>query len=287
MAVISTREIWRGRGGYFAGVLEYELSRVFRVTTNSAYDDTTVILAAGVLPAIGAADTLSPALTVRSYSFQQPEATPLVWEVQVNYSSAPDSTDDPDADPLALEPAISWNWQERQRVLAVDVLGTAVVNSAFDQFDEPIMVDDARLIANVRVNVASIPTWIIDYNNTMNNAAITIDGLSVAESCALFKVRSLSEVKVQSGSTYREFQYELHLNRDTWFAQPLDLGWNELSARAGTKKPIMINDGQSKPNAPQLLDGAGRYVGDGIGIGASLIFAAYPATDFSILPGIT
>lgn len=292
MSVISCREIWRGRDGRFNGLLDYELTRVFRVLTDSAYDDTTVILAAGVLPLVGAADTISPALTVRGYQFRQMEESPKLWLVSVQYSSKLTGGGDPenpdnDVPPLDRPVKITWSAQERQRVVERDVNGVPVLNSANDPFDDPLMADDQRLIATVTCNVLAVPSWILSYRGSMNSDAIVVDGLPVPEECALFKFGSLSEPLTEQGQTYRRFVYSLHLNEDTWWAVVVDRGWNELSPGAQGGKAPMTVDGQI-PDAPLLLNGNGLRQDAEITTGVPLLFQIYRSLPYGgNLPGIS
>lgn len=286
MAVVSCREIWRGRGGRFAGLLDYELTRTFRVVTDNAYDDTTVILASGFLPAMHVADTISPALTVRGYNFRQENESPKLWLIDVQYSSRPDNPDAPDDDvpPLDRPVKITWSGEERQVPVETDINGKPILNSANDFFDDPVLKDDQRLVAQITAKVAGVPTWIGSYRGTVNASAIVIGGYPVAARCAMFKIRSISEPKIEQGQEYVEFVFSLHINEDTWDVALIDRGWNEKDGKGG-KTPIFVNG--ETPDAPQLLNGAGLAQDRELNTGVELTFRIYPGADYSVLPGIT
>ena len=71
------------------------------------------------------------------------------WTVTAEYSSEFTLAENPTNDPAT----ITWGSEQFQRVVVVDKEGDAVVNSAGDPFDPPIMADDSRRVVTVTKNL--------------------------------------------------------------------------------------------------------------------------------------
>ncbi len=96
----------------------------------------------------------------------------LQWEVTFNYSWYDANTigGGPQQNPLLMPIEVSWNWRDYELVIAQDINGDAVLNTAGDPYDPPVLINDPRLGMTVVRNEASISIGLIQqYRNAINS----------------------------------------------------------------------------------------------------------------------
>jgi hypothetical protein len=179
------------------GVKTY--SQTYHLTTDSKTDDQYDIGSHPDLPVLGStfasdADAYCIDVSPKCVSGY------VHWNVTVEYSSERELAEDPTDDPALTE----WDGDQYQRPLVVDEDGKVVCNSAGDLFDPPVMVDDSRLMSVTTKNLASIPTWIMNYSNAVNSDAFTLDGFSVAIGQAKMLRPKISKPQFRNGIAFRE-----------------------------------------------------------------------------------
>lgn len=279
MSVISVREIWSGRDGDDDGKIR-RYSRHFRVVTNDQYDTAAVVIGSvGIQRGDVFPDDFGAwcqTANARNESF-----SPKIWLVTFNYSSEREIQPNPLNDPAK----ITWSGEPFQRPLIVDRNGDGVVNSAGDPFDPPIMRDDNRPVAHVTKNVASVPVWVLNYRDVVNSDAFTLDGLAVAAGKAKIKWINVGDWQERNNIRYRTLTFDVHLNKDGWNFQPLDMGYREIDPGDATKR-ITIKDNEGKQvTQPYLLDGSGAQLSDPSPTTAVFLdFEGYEELPFSVLP---
>ena len=149
----------------------------------------------------------------------------------------------------------------------------------------------ASVTFDLKKNVADLPTWILDYENAVNNAAITIRGLSIPRYCAKLSNVRVGDLKIEGDYQYFEFSYSLEVRREQWIPlKVLDQGFR-IKDPTNSENRIHIMD-DSKPRRPvvsqRLLNGEGAILADPTPERAEYIdFTVYYARNFSILPGVT
>lgn len=286
MSVVLASKIWDNREGSDGdnGVRTY--TQVWRVQTDNKWDDAATVLSstgAGI-PFRGMLHPTDNAAYCRSVRARNEGASPFWWTVTANYSTEREINDSPLDDPAE----ISWDGEQYQEVVVYDTNGKAVLNSAGDPFDPPPMRDRTRRTVDIRFNLAAVPTWILDYEDAVNSAAIYIDGLPVAAKAAKCGPVRVSPWKERNDIRYREINLTIHLNKDLWRLQVLDQGFRTINATDPTLRDNVTNDGDSlEPTLPVLLDGGGSALADpSLANAVFLPFDVYPAVDFTILPGI-
>lgn len=260
MAVTGVKEEFRQRRARetFRGLTA---TRVFQVETNDKADDALVVLASGSLPAVGSTHpTNSTLFCVDRDAFPKVEDTATFWTVVCNYTNENEYSENP----LLQPPRFTWTTEKFQVVARKDRNGKGIVNSAGDPFDPPAMKDLNRRIVVMRRNVASVPSWLLDYEDAVNSDAFTIDGFAVGVEKAKCDKVNIGESRTRGGIEFREIVLEIHLSRIGWNLELLDEGFNYLNNDDPRKKlPILDKDedgneieGQ-KVTAPVLLDGNG------------------------------
>ncbi len=278
MAVTDVNEIWDGRSGADDGSTRTR-ERIWRIITDDPFDDAPIVEAAvGVVA--GDPHPNDFGAKARSINARQGESR-LVWLVTVSYSSAKDLQPNPLNDPAE----ISWDGEPFQRPLIKDKDGKAVLNSAGDPFDPPIMRDDNRPVASVTKNVGSVPTWVLNYRDVVNSDQFTLDGLTIAAGKAKIKWISVSPRQERNGVSFRTLAFQIHLNKDGWAFEVLDRGFRELDPNDATKRIQIRDDEKRLVTEPVLLDGSGARLADPDENNAVFRdFDGYEELPFSVLP---
>ena len=264
------------------GVRTY--SDTYKVEADSPADSAYDVGSASGLPLVGSVHPDDSAAYCTSLSVANPEPY-AGWTVTASYSTERTiSTTDPSLDGVL----VSWSSEIYNEPLFVDKDGDAIVNSAGDYFVDPVPTRQSnRLIAKIRANLLTIPTWVISYENAINNASITIDGLAVAARLAKVQRIEIGEAQLRNGTVFRQLSYEVHLRKDDWKLRPLDAGFR--SKNASNDMLQIINDGDgSEVTQPALLDGSGGRLDNPTPATAVFgEFEIYDELDLSTLPGIT
>ena len=231
----------------------------------------------------------------RSVKVRQASGAPRHWTIDAEYSSAPTKDGENEENPLLRPAKIQWRTNQYRQAIEKDITGKAILNSAGDYFDPPIEVDRSRWTASVSKNVATVPGYLLDYADAINNNSFSISGLSVEQYTAKVQDISISELKIEGDVLYYEFSYSLEFRREKW--QPfevLDQGYrNKVLLTEGGQtvshlEHIMDAGKPRRPvSSPVLLDGAGKVLADPTPQRAKFIdFTVYYARSFSVLPGL-
>jgi hypothetical protein len=224
----------------------------------------------------------------RSIKITQDNGAPRQWTIEAEYSSKPTKEDESEENPLNRPARIRWRTSNYQKAIWQDINSKAILNSAGDYFDPPVEVDRAYWTVSVSKNVPDVPTFILDYENAVNNAAITIGGVVIGEHEAKLSDIEISELKIEGDYQYFEFSYTLERRREKWIPfKVLDQG---LRFKSGSdRKHIMDQSSPPRPvSSPRLLDGSGAVLSNPTPDNAVYReFTVYYARNFSVLPGVT
>lgn len=209
------------------------------------------------------------------------------WRVTASYSSEREQNENPLNDPAIIGP---WDSDSYQEVAEVDTDDELILNSAGDPFDPPLMKDFSRRNVTVRKNVASVPTWFLDYEDAINSDTFTVGGLIVPIGKAKCKKTGISEKKTRNGITYYEVTTLIHFSKKGWKRRVLDVGFRQLSADGTTRIKITMMNDSTPPEAeyvtaPVPLDGTGHVLADPTP--ASAVYLEFDLDDslpFSDLP---
>jgi hypothetical protein len=224
----------------------------------------------------------------RNVKVTQDDGAPRKWTIEAEYSSKPIRENQQEENPLNRPAQIEIETASYKRAIWQDIDSKAVLNSAGDYFDPPIEIDQAFWTFRVKKNVADLPTWILDYENAVNNSAITIRGLSLPQYTAKLSNIRVGDLKIEGDYNYFEFSYIVEVRRDKWI--PLKVLDQGLRFKDGTnRKHIMDNSTPPRPvSSPRLLNGSGAVLSDPTPTNAVYReFTVYYARNFSILPGVT
>jgi len=120
----------------------------------------------------------------------------------------------------------------------------------------------------------------------VNNASMTIDGVSVTTGQARITGIKCTSTKTRAGVSYRTRTITIKA-RSSWDHVVEDRGFNELDPdNSGKVRQITKGTPPVKVDKPWPLDGSGAAKANSTDAPATLTFKPYPAKDFSVW-GIT
>lgn len=258
------------------GVRTYR--RAFKLQSNDKTDGPYEVGSTSGLPLIGDvhhedASAWCVSLTVENF------APYKGWRVTAEYSSEHEIDNTPTDDPAL----ITWDSEQFQRPAIFDSSGNAIVNSAGDPFDPPLMMDDSRRVVTIIKNLSAVPSWILTYQDAVNNASFTLDGLTIGAGLAKIQRVAVSERQIRNGTTFRQVTLVMHLEKNGWLLEPLDAGFRENVS--GSLQNIRNPGDDELPAAPVPLNGAGMALDNpSVTNNVFLSFTVYETKDFSVLP---
>lgn len=295
MAVIAVNELFESRSGELTVARAQSIrtyQRSFLVKTDNKNDDVVTIRQAAGVPVEGDMYPSDTKAWCRSISVTQIAETATGWLLAAAYSSEFEITANPLEDPAI----ITWSAEQFQRPTFKDRNDEAILNSAGRFFAKLPQVDDSRFTVSVQKNVSVVPTWVANYQDSLNIAAFTVDGISVAAQLAKFNSLKIGNWQERNGVPYRVLSYDLHLSAVGWDLELLDEGKARLgnpapaadevgdATESATKTYAAVNDGDySSSGEMVLLNGNGQQLPKG-SPGVFLSFGYYPLKDFTVLP---
>lgn len=185
--------------------------------------------------------------------------------------------------PLDLPAQVTLSTEQYEGLTCYDGKGKPMCNTAGDFIYLP--KEDSRWIFDVSVNLPSVPTWLLDFNNAVNNGLVSVKGLSCAKQTLMCKnVRAGgSESANVRGRTvnFIPFSFQLHFRPETWKGRHPNVGFSEIVetevpledkktdkvvTRNGkvvmvtkkTKRRIQVGFPKEYPTEPQPLDQKGK-----------------------------
>jgi hypothetical protein len=201
------------------------------------------------------------------------------WVVTVQYG--PYDTASFGSDPLSWKPVVSFGGRELEKVVAFDKDGNAILNSAGDQFGDPVLIDDSRSTFNIVRNelVSSFsPSFAATYCNRCN--ADVWNGFAIGTVKLGIISTGDPTLDTNSGLYYYAVNYPVEVNSDGWKASVLDQGFAEKKTVSGVVKSVPITTAGQPISEAVPLDGSGHRLAPG-GTPVKLDFDVYPRINFS------
>lgn len=288
MVAVLVRHQRSGRTGSLDDSRNREYVQVFRVLVTSSLDGPEVAGSAVGIPRIwapyvppsGRFDLGSWCRRVES----NPTESDYVWEVQCHYSSRLEKGDrrpdqqheNPTQRPIEISLGVA-----RTSVPAYyDVRGYAIVNSAGEPFDPPLMRDEKRMTINITKNmIAHNEGYYMNFIDTINSdkwmgflpgqvKCVDVSASLLWEgSFAFWKVNFKFEAKQASIPKNVKWGNKKNVMfrkvEQSWTDFILDRGWREEYEDSDGNlrlRPIPNPDGIGNVSAPALLDGKGHAI---------------------------
>ena len=271
-----------GRTANFDGGT-WTYQRQWEVRTTDKNDRENIVSTAPGLPAYGELHPAPIAVDAwaKTIAYAPVTGSAIAWIVTVTYTSERELNENPTTD----EVLISWSSEIYPELVNIDRNGAAIVNSAGDYFIDPVPTRDGiHLIAKIRANVGAVPSWLINYQNAVNNDEITIGGLLIGVGLARVQRIEVGERQKRGNVTFYPLSFEVHIHKDGWRLRPLDAGFRKLD---GTKRVQIGDKLGSEPTTPVPLNGGGQPLEDpGPTTAVFGNFKIYDELDLTALPGI-
>lgn len=270
---------------YEGGVRTY--TRAFRLTATSQSEGPYLVGSHPGLPIYGEVHPEDPQAWCNGIRITN-DADWTGWVARYTYSTARELAIDPTSEPAI----ITVNTEQFQKVAEKDITGYSICNSAGDPFDPPYMIDDSRRVIMISKNMSGHPSWILNYADVVNSDVFTIKGVSYAVGQGKVQRVTIGEDQVRNGVQFNVVTIEIHLQRNGWLLEPLDVGFRQL-AYDGTTRINIYNPAATtsetgeleRVTAPVQLDGAGKAQTDPTTATAVYgSFIVYETAPFSVLP---
>ena len=286
MSVTIHRETTAERGSSEkAAPFNFELRRSFSVHTDAVDTEATIANHAST-PDLGDSHPNNSFAICVGRQIKQVDGSNYDWIVTVRYATDWETVET-ETDPTDFRPVVSWGTQFVQTVLTKDVVtDEAIVNTAGDPFDPPLMTDRPLTTCNVVGNFTAIPTWLFSLRNKVNDSALTIRGVTVAAELALIRNLSISDARYKNGTIYYRVELELLIDEDGHKVKVLNDGMHELdTTRTGDEKRTHIMFDGEPISQPVPLDADGKRISsDDLPASAVILdFYQYATADFSVL----
>jgi len=264
--VTSVVERMSGRGGDETTSTQ-GFTRVFQVEIDAI--SATVesdILANASIPAIGAAHPAYSAVKcIRRRIKLVDDDDFLTWEVECEYALPTPGRNNISSNPINDPPRISFGSAQYTRVVerayqsgdTIDDPSEAVLNSAGQPFDPPVVQEEENMVISITRNERTIdPADLVTYRNTINSASITIAGVVIAEHRGRMRSIMASKAWDTSGTAYWQVSYEIEIATATHIREILDAGYYERNSSGLV--PILDKGDNPEPiTEPAPLDGSG------------------------------
>lgn len=255
MTVVSAKEIHLGRGGGDESNNTRSTAtdtRVYRIITDDAADDTTTIL--GACDTLGTVHPNNPYLFLKRRRCENESFSKKVWLVSLDYSNDLEQSENP----LHELPALTWGSETVQEVISYDINDEAILNSAGDWYEDGVTEPVVYPTLKIAKKLAAVPSWILSYANAINSDSFVVDGIAVGQYQAKMGGINIGSWAQKNNVWYRPVDITLRF-RSTWIKYVLDQGLYrivEVDVGSYDKVKCVAEDG-TDVTKPVLLDGSG------------------------------
>lgn len=308
-----------------AGQRTYSVS--FRLSTNDKADGPFAVGSHPDLPVIGSPWPEDSSAFCNSLSVQNSDPW-RGWTVTATYSDErafgslsgsnpgsgsannPYKAEGGSTNPKDDEVKFSWSGHTYEEVVRYDaVSGKSILNSAGDPFSEPATREVTDAVCTVNYRALSVPSEVLALQNTVNEAAITVDGRSFPKRSVRMQNLTVGQREYRNGVAFRNVSYQLmfrsgrtttNVSGLTYFNESAGWDWIALSTgyqeldRSGptTKKRDCLKEDGTRVTEPALLDVDGEQItGDDLNQiqlqSYYLNYRLYEGGDFTLLRGVS
>ena len=243
------------------------------------------------LPAYGADHPSCSGLSVSQITFEQAGDQSPVWYATVSYSAGESNSGDQTDDSKYTRLHIGYVNETRELTWDADHPEGSqnpkpVVNAAGDPFETVPMVERPLMEIQITRNQSASPSGLVNLNNTVNDAAVTVAGFSVPAKCGRLSIEADRNF---GGSFAWTVNFRIVVNPATWDIEVLNNGYRYLEtpslglASNKVKFTETTADGRVvECSTPQLL-GLDGSKGDSSNRIYYLKFAAYNSAPWAAL----
>jgi hypothetical protein len=310
MSILTVSEIHDGRDGSVDAVGgEISYTRVFRVITDSNYDEAAAVLADPRLPAVGSVYPFDPQCWLQKIAPRNESYSKKFWIVTCTYATTKEGDGgtlgggDHD-NPLLEWPKIGFASEGYEYAVFKDRHGTAILNTAGDPFNPPVMIEQYRQVWTIKKNISHPDYAGWNALGTLNDAAVTFQGNQggISAQMGLCKSIQCSDWQVRNKIYYYTVTIVIvgpKRHGDGTFShevETLNAGMHQLERLKdangdlifGTETVVDCKDGTGEPTKhPALLDNGGIQIDGRFEAPWLIMWACRPhATWSGLVPGI-
>jgi hypothetical protein len=191
-------------------------------------------------------------------------ADPKLWTANLHFSTLQPGQDPGQSNVSPLLRPIRYRGQKMvaTRPIVRDKDGNLVVNSALEEFDEPLEGETVYPMLIATRNIASLTQWISDLATFLHSVNSSGYRSQAARTwwCADIE---LSDIIYEDGTAYFQETWSLAFNPDLWDERLLDRGWKVLNDESPAKKVNATDDKGKLVQEPVLLNGFGKKLATG------------------------
>jgi len=255
MAIVSVKELTSDRGSS-ERLGEVTYHRLFQVVTDAVTDTGFIVRTANdgtmAIPAWGKTHPEDERTWVSEIAVSQQEGNePLIWRVDVSYTSKVDVLETIPEDPLAEPATVTWGFVTTQEGATHDAITVEPIHNSFGQPYDPALVRDvtrpvctvSRLEPTYSVDVATF------YYDTVNNDVFRIVSRSgfTQVGVGLAKCAGISGTEENfNGRDYWRVVYEFHFRRPIAFEGQTISGWNQIIRDIGFEGKFKVGEGDNQ-----------------------------------------
>jgi hypothetical protein len=284
---VSVDEIFEGRDGTWTVSQGRSYTRQFRVIMNEVTDGPAeAISVIGIergdpYVTINALEQ-DPNSYVQTMRATQEEGDALGWIVTVEYGwyDSNEAGGGPTQNPLLMPIDVAFSFRDYQVVCDRDINGNPILNSAFDPYDPPIMINVPNQVLTVTRNEAAYDSaFAYMYRNSISQDSFA-GATALFAKCIAITPKNLFH---QDVGWYYQMTYEFELLNPRLSAGPN--GWRKTILDAGLRqlvkgKPVHILLKGMPISQPMLLNGMGGLLAPNAAPVYN-IYQVYPELPFS------
>lgn len=215
MAIEFVNELAEVRGRQTETGLK-ETTRRFQVKSNIRSESIFNIFTHVDIPNIYSAHPQDSLMFARAITPNQDEDAPEFWDVDVPYSNALDPNQEDDPNPLNRPAEFDWASQTYRRIAVKDQAGIMILNGAGDPPVPPFEEEAVQWIINVRKNVASVPSYILTYEDVINSDSVSFQGLTFDPLLLKIGQIRISPLQYEGGVAHYVFVYTMVYREEGW-----------------------------------------------------------------------
>lgn len=273
MSIVSANEMTDARTARYDDTGHREYTRTFIVITDNSANDAAYIVLSPLFPRlytpyIVPAGIDAGAVLKSKQATPDPE-TPYKWIVTLTYSTRtgnasrhPGNPDPSDPSgfsnsPLDRPTLITWDAVQFTRPVVKTIdSGLPIANSAGDEYDPKVEIDDSRPVLIIERPQASFSqSTAIAYRDAINS-----DSFFGFDPNTVKVAKITATLEYEKSIYFWKARYEFHVRPETWTLSLLDRGYRQLKTGDATKAIVILDDSGNPVSQPVNLDGLGHVL---------------------------
>lgn len=289
MAVVRFEEILDGKGAQSQGPSQSQITRAFRVYSNEPFDTAAEI--EPLLPIQWGSTLYDGKFVCRAVNYEFPHKGPGQLIANVTFTFKTESVDEEERErkdfpnPLDRRTRVSIR-HVRYGKLSIEDRDGNIKRTSAGEIYPPKEVDATRYQFHFHKNYETIPNWVWDLQDKINEDSVQIRGETFDEGTLKFSLEEIPEVKRENGVKHFPIRWVLDWRREGWKDKRVDAGFYYMGSEGLTR---MKDANDEDIVVEEWLDGSGGRLRDIIpnpqpGDETINEFDDYEEAAFSVMP---